>query len=241
MLTWSSRHWMPPQSPQPAVESVNHTKHQMINDPEIQRLLWETYPTEIHCAQETIYVMRPDLTLAYVNLGWKRFSAQNGGDPLISLNWPVGCCVQDAIPPVLRPFFAENFAKCLRERRPWEHRYECSSPELYRSFIMMTYPLGAGEGLLVVHSLVQEAPHTRIAHEPLDVLYRDSHGIIHQCCHCRRVRRCEVEPNWDWVPDWVTACPTNTSHGLCDPCFGFYYQNKHLSTDGFPEVFRTGE
>ena len=213
----------------------------MINESEIQRLLWDSYPAAIHDAEETIYAMRPDFTLAYVNVGWMRFAARNGGEPMISLNWPIGCCVEDAIAADLRPFFAENFAKCLSERRPWQHQYECSSPELHRSFVMMTYPLGAGEGLLVINSLVQETTHTRSAHEPLEILYRDKHGIIHQCCHCRRVQRCGTEPIWDWVPDWVTACPKNTSHGLCEPCFGFYYPKQRGFTKGFPETFQTRE
>lgn len=214
--------------------------HQMINNPEIDRLLWDSYPAAIHNADQAIYVLRPDLTLAYVNLGWTRFAAQNGGDPMISSNWPIGSSVLTAIAAVLRPFFAKNYAKCLQEKRPWEHRYECSSPELYRSFVMMTYPLGAGEGLLTVNSLVQEMPHTRCSHEPMEALYRDQHNFILQCCHCRRVKRRGAEPRWDWVPDWVRACPANTSHGLCEPCFGFHYRNSDQS-NGFSDTFRTGE
>ncbi len=213
----------------------------MTSDPEIRSLLWDTYPDTIHFADETIYFMLPDLTLAYVNLGWTQFAAQNGGEPTISLNWPIGSCVLEAMAASLRPFFAENFAKCLRERRPWEHHYECSSPDLYRSFVMMTYPVGAGEGLLVVNSLAQETLHTRCVCEPREILYRDQHGSILQCAHCRRVKRCGVKPRWDWVREWVTTCPTNTNHGLCEPCFGFYYRNPHLPAKRFPESFRTGE
>ncbi len=213
----------------------------MISDPEIRSVLWETYPDTIHCADDTIYLMWPDFMLAYVNLGWTQFAARNGGEPAISLNWPIGSCVLDAIPAVLKRFFAENFSKCLRERRPWEHHYECSSPELYRSFVMMTYPVGAGEGLLVVHSLARETLHTRCVCKPRDILYRDLQGFILQCAHCRRVKRCGAKPTWDWVREWVTTCPANTSHGLCEPCYGFYYRNADLSTSGLQDTFRTGE
>jgi hypothetical protein len=212
----------------------------MISDLEITRLLWDTFPDTIHGSDDTIYLMRPDFTLAYVNLGWTHFAARNGGEPAISLNWPIGSYVLAATAPVLRPFFAENFSKCLRERRPWEH-YECSSADLYRSFVMRTFPVGAGEGLLVVHSLAQETLHTRCVCEPRDILYRDQHGFILQCAHCRRVKRCGAKPTWDWVRDWVTSCPTNTSHGLCEPCYGFYYRNSRLPAKRFPEPFRTGE
>lgn len=213
----------------------------MISDSKITRLLWETYPDSIHSADDTIYLMGPDLTLAYFNLGWKRFAEQNGGEPAISLNWPIGSSVLAASATVLRPFFAENFAKCLRERRPWEHHYECSSPDLYRSFVMMTYPLGVGDGLLVVHSLTQETSHKRSVCEPLIDLYQDERGFILQCAHCRRVKRWGANQRWDWVRDWVVACPTNTSHGLCEPCYGFYYGGQRLPAKGFPEAFRTGE
>jgi hypothetical protein len=211
-------------------------------DPVFQRLLSDFHPAVLHSAEETIYAMRPDLTLAYVNLGWTQFAARNGGEPLISLNWSIGSCVQDAIAPVLRPFFTDNYARCLRERRPWEHRYECSSAEVYREFVMMTYPLGEGEGLLVINSLVQqETSHTRSAHAPLDVLYRQETGLVIQCCHCRRVQRCGAERAWDWVPEWVSSPPQKTSHGICEPCFGFYFPKQRRSTKGFPEKFQTME
>lgn len=143
----------------------------------------------IHTSENTVYGVRPDLTLAYVNLGWTRFAALNGGEPHISSEWNLGRCIEDAIAPVLRPFFSDNFSKCLRERRPWEHFYECSSAELYRKFCMKTFPLGKSEGLLIVHSLVREIPQTGLAHEPLEENYRHPTGLIIQCCHCRRVRR----------------------------------------------------
>ena len=48
-------------------------------------------------------------------------------------------------------------------------------------------------------------------------------GLICQCAHCRRVKDFREEERWDWVPDWVTKCPDNTSHTFCPTCFGFYY------------------
>ena len=212
----------------------------MINDPEFERLLADYRLAALHSSDDTIYALRPDLTLAYFNEGWSRFAARNSGEPSISLNWSIGRCVQDAIAEPLRLFFAENYAKCLRENRPWEHHYECSSPELFRTFIMITYPLGRGEGLLVVNSLAHETSNTRPAHEPLEVLYNDG-GLIKQCSHCRRVRRSGTEKTWDWVPEWVRVPLPNTSHGLCEACFGYYYPKQRRSAPGFPEIFRTGE
>ncbi len=213
----------------------------MLNDPEIERLLENFRPAALHSADETVYVLRPDLQLAYVNLGWMRFAARNGGEPRISLKWSIGRCVLDAIAPILRPFFAENLGKCLREGRPWKHHYDCSSADLSRAFMMTTYPLGNAEGLLVINSVEQESAHTRSPHEPLEVLYQDELGLIKQCCHCRRVQRTGPEPSWDWVPDWVKSPPPRTSHGVCEPCFGSYYPTTPRFRKSLPEAFQTRE
>jgi len=189
----------------------------------------------------TIYGLWPDLTLAYFNPGWTRFAEQNGGEPQISAEWNLGRCILDAIPDPLRAFFVSNYAKCLREGRPWEHTYECSSPELFRLFHMMVFPVKNGAGLLVVNSKRQESPHKRTPHLPLEELYRNEHGIVAQCCHCRRIRRAGSDQVWDWVPAWVKAQPPNTSHGLCAPCYGYYYSPDKDDRRGFAIPFETEE
>lgn len=187
----------------------------------------------------TIYGLWSDITLAYVNLEWTRFSKRNGGDPQIHSEWTLGRCVLDAISEPLRPFFAENYRRCLQEGRPWEHVYECSSADFFRQFHMTTFPLGKAEGLLVVNSLRRETVYTGVSCQPLDELYRNEHDIITQCSHCRRVRRNGDASVWDWVPDWVTNQPPKTSHGLCEPCIGFYYAPQRTSGEGFAESFST--
>ena len=213
----------------------------MNNDPQFELLL-RGFPVDaIGSTEETIYGLRPDLTIAYVNKGWTQFASRNGGGLSPFLKSPIDCQFLDAISSILRPFFADHFAKCLQERRPWEHHYECSSPQLRRQFVMMTYPLGKGEGLLVVNSIEQESPHSRTAHEPVDAIYRDESGLIKQRCHCRRVQRSGRVPAWDWVPDWANVFPPNTSHGLCEPCFGYYYPKQGRPTKEFPKAFRSSE
>jgi hypothetical protein len=192
-------------------------------DPNFERLLKE-FPLEaIEMAEDTVYAIRPDLTITYVNRGWQLFAERNGGERVDSISRPIGQDLVTAISLPLRSFFSDNFAKCFREQRPWEHHYECSSADLYRRFMMTAYPLRDNAGLLVVNSLVRELPHDREVHEPLSALYRDDNGIIHQCCHCRRVRRLGSPEAWDWVPQWVSKIPPDTSHGLCSPCYGYYY------------------
>lgn len=187
----------------------------------------------------TIFGLWPDLTLAYVNLGWVQFAALNDGEPQNDSEWRLGRCVMDAIAEPLRPFFVENYGRCLREGRPWEHVYDCSSAELYREFHLTAFPLGEAEGLLVVNSLRREAIHTRVPCPPLDELYRDDGGMVTQCCHCRRVRRIGEAKVWDWVPAWVSDRPANTSHGLCEPCMGFHYSERRMNLGAFAEPFKT--
>ena len=202
--------------------------------------LFSCFPADgIENSGDTIYVVGPDFQLIYFNQGWSAFASENAGEPAISRNWSIGCCVLDAIPPAIRPFFEENFTKCIRESRPWEHQYECSSPEAFRRFVMHCLPLSDGKRLLIVHSLVQDAPRTLIEHQRVESLYRDEDGIITQCCHCRRVRRKEIRLTWDWVTEWVKTIPPKTSHGLCEICFGFYYNIQNDPDAEFPKTFRT--
>lgn len=204
-----------------------------------QSLLTSFNIESLQYSSETIYGLWPTLTLAYLNVGWKRFSSMNGGEPKITSEWPLGRCVLDAVSEPLRPFFAENYRRCLEDGRPWEHTYECSSADTLREFHMTAFPLGKSEGLLVINSLRREAVHTSVVSSPLDEHYRNEHGIVTQCSHCRRVRRTKATQVWDWVPAWVSTPPANTSHGLCEPCFGFYYAEQPQQWRGSVQPFKT--
>lgn len=187
----------------------------------------------------TTYGLWPDLRLAYANTAWSQFAAENGGEPAISTDWHLGRCVLDAIAEPLRPFFAKNYRRCLRESRPWEHTYECSSADLYRRFHMSVFPLRRAEGLLVVNSLRIESAHDRNSLPPLENRYRNGGGIITQCCHCRRVQRADNETIWDWVSEWVERFPQRTSHGICPACCGFYYSESRFDAADHTEPFST--
>ena len=204
-------------------------------------LLRDFDPAKLDASDETIYGLWPDFTLGYFNNGWRRFARENGGEPSISKNWPLGRCVMDTIPEPLKPFFQENFAKCLRENRPWEHRYECSSVELIRTFHMLSFPLGKAAGLLVINSLRHEGTNTCTSCPPLEQRYRNEHGILTQCCHCRRVRRVGTEHTWDWVPEWIDKRPKRISDGLCQPCMGFHYSPQRFYDADFAQAFHTSQ
>ncbi len=209
-------------------------------DPVLSKLLDGLSFQDIDNADDIVFALNAALEITYVNHGWIRFAENNGGDT-VSERWSVGSRFMDAIPSFLRPFYREHFAKVFAENRPWEHQFECSSPDLFRRFHMLSYPLGEAERILVVNSLVQEDPHTEILCEPNEGLYRNQEGLVIQCCHCRRVRRNGLNQQWDMVPSWVAAIPPNTSHGLCYPCISYYYASSINADRGFPEPFQTRE
>jgi hypothetical protein len=192
--------------------------------PGFQELLGPFDPERLDQDGSTAFGLWPDLTLACFNAGWWRFVKENGGERQIA-KWKLGRNVLDGISGTLRAFYASALRECLSKGTPWEHAYECSSPEWYRQFHMTVTPLGQGEGLLVVHSLSIESPHDpleRRPHQPVESVYRDPRGFVRQCSNCRRVQRAVGEECWDWVPQWVRHCPAGTSHGLCPRCAGCY-------------------
>lgn len=185
-----------------------------------------------------VYGVWSDLTLAYLNPAWFAFAAKNQGEPTISRDWTLGRSILPAIPSPILPFFQTHYARCVGETRPWEHVYECSSPDSYRKFHMKAFPLGDAEGLLFVNSLVTEFPVVASGETPCSDPYVTRHGFAIQCCHCRRFRRGESSMTWDWIGAWVKQTPVNVSHGICETCFGFYYADSRLDSD-HPQIIST--
>lgn len=175
---------------------------------------------------DTICGLDADLRLAFLNPAWFAFAAANGGEPAVTREWGLGRSVLEACPPVLRDFYAQALAAALAQEQRWDHDYECSSPGKSRRMRMSAYPLPGRAGLLVVHALVAEAPHDAAAAASLvfdAATYTDAHGIVHQCAHCRKVRRTSGPPHWDWVLEYVENPGPMISHDLCDACLDFYY------------------
>lgn len=209
--------------------------------PHFLRLLEEFEFGELESAGGTVYGLWPDLRLAYMNAAWSRFAAENGGEPAIAQHWGLGRCILEAISEPLRPFFMQNYSRCLEEGRPWEHIYQCSSAEYYREYHMTVFPLGGREGLLVVNSLRVETPHPSVALPALVERYRTADGIVCQCSHCRRTRRIDNPSVWDWVAQWVKQSPPETSHGICPECLGFHYAKSRGLAACFAETFTTSD
>jgi hypothetical protein len=169
-----------------------------------------------------LYLLNPELKIVYCNKAWDRFAMQNGGMEWLRAN-VVGQSVLEATSGPLTGFYAEVFAKVTRDGRPWQHDFECSSPDVYRLFHMRALPL-EGSSILIENSLRIEHPHgkDRPAMSPIEAMYRNEHAIIVMCAHCRRTRR-KAMPRWDWVPAFVADSPTPVSHGLCETCRTYYF------------------
>lgn len=169
---------------------------------------------------DVAYVLGPDRTILASNAGWSRFARDNGADGSLG-RWERGdATFDDAVPEPLRAFYRDAFARALATGERWEHEYECSSDVTWRRYRMVVYPVDGR--LVVVNSLVAEAPHQRPECASNEAVYV-SRGLIVMCSHCRRVRNPTGALRWDWVPAYVRSPPHNVSHGLCEPCEAFYW------------------
>jgi hypothetical protein len=166
----------------------------------------------------TTYVVARDFSLVRTNEAWTRFALANHGEAVLA-RWTVGRSILDAMTGELREFYRTAFERALVTGERWEHDYECSSSELFRTYRMFVFPLKSS-GLVVSHSLRVEEPHERLALAASGAYRRE--GVITMCASCRRVRALEPSEHWDWVPAYVRELPAETSHGLCPPCAKSY-------------------
>jgi hypothetical protein len=173
-----------------------------------------------------IYGVWANFRLGYMNPAWFLFAKANGGEPSISVEWGLGRSIMDCVSGEIKALYETKFNACLNSHTVWSHEYECSSDTIYRVYHQIVYPLGQGEGLLIVNSLVIESPHDpeqRPVRAADESIYVDENGFICQCAYCRRVKNYREAERWDWVPEWAKRCPKRTSHTFCPSCFGHYF------------------
>ncbi len=171
-------------------------------------------------SDDTGFVLSRDLTLVRTNPAWTRFATANGGTEMLD-RYGRGSSVLQAIPAILRPFYEQGYARALATKERWEHDYECSSPDRYRRFRMLVYPIDS-QFLAVVNASIIDVAHDREP-SPADAARYTTDGVIAMCSHCRRVRNPAGVRRWDWVPRFVALQPPNLSHGLCDACTPIYF------------------
>jgi hypothetical protein len=170
-----------------------------------------------------IFALSHELDLVYFNAAYLEFAAQNGGDPgALTL----GPTFLPAMTPAVQRHHEAQLLGALRTGTPWHLDYACPGGGKYREFHQIAYPSRYRDGLIVVNSLKIEVPMSSQAgaRPPVEDAYRQRNGLITQCSNCRRTQRADGTAVWDWIPDWVDDMPPDTSHSICETCFGHYWK-----------------
>jgi hypothetical protein len=189
--------------------------------------LFSDLPREsVDQTSNVICVVDADLSISYCNPAWDRFALQNGGQSALS-SLVVNRSLREFIPEPLRRFYDDVFSRARTGSVSFD--YECSSPELYRSFRMQVMYLKQYGGFAFINSLRLE--HTYhiagdAAFTPESFAHETAAGFIVMCCHCRRTRRHEGENVWDWVPEHLKRPPLTVSHGICPTCAAYFYPDE---------------
>ena len=183
----------------------------------------ETLLAALEAEHGSAYLLRTDLSVQYVNEGFKRFARENGA-PGLERGWESNFPITAYFQPPLGDLFKAKLFRVLDRGVAWNHSYECSSRGIYRKFNMHVQATAEGDGLIVVHSLSVEAAFADVPAETeaLASLYTDARGLIVQCCSCGRVLQPTCE-TWHWAPGLVGAGRRNVSHGICSTCDVQYY------------------
>lgn len=173
----------------------------------------------------TICGVWPDFTLALVNAAWWRFAYENGAPDDFRVRFGLGSSMVDAISGPQRRYYEIALRRVLTTGRSWRHIYRCPSTTVDRTFHLEVIPVGHGRGLLLTHAPQVIAPRPDagddLGFEP--ARYVDAQGVVHQCGHCRRVRRADEPNRWDWVSAWIRVAPRRVSQGLCRLCLELHY------------------
>jgi hypothetical protein len=113
------------------------------------------------------YMLGADLEITYCNPAWDRFAAENGGASLAAQSVLYRPVLQ-FFTTVMRDYYAGLFALARETGEMQCQEYECSSPEIFRSFQMQIYPLK--NGLAIVNSLHAKRAHAQEGSQPFDAV-----------------------------------------------------------------------
>ena len=183
----------------------------------------------IENSPHSIFGLSKELKLIYYNTAWLQFSKTINDDSCISVNYPLGTSVEDAMSGTLKDFYIFNYKKVLNESKVWTHEYECSAVGVYRLFYQEVFPLKNGEGIIVVNSIrteknIQDVNTLELTNLKLE--YTDLNGMITQCSNCRKIQRIHEKEIWDWVPTFLSETHEHVSHSICPICYDYYWSKK---------------
>jgi hypothetical protein len=171
---------------------------------------------------DTACLLDADLTIVYCNPAWDRFALENDGEAATRAH-VLGRNLMQFVPDELKPFYDAAFQSARCDIVAFD--YECSSPDIYRTFRLILFPQNRTEtGYALVHSLRVEEPIAgrRPVLAPGAAYHLPGQPAL-VCSHCRRTRRVEAPERWDWVPAYLTPGAEIVSHGLCPVCRQYHY------------------
>jgi hypothetical protein len=177
----------------------------------------------LRTSEQVSYILDSSLDLVCHNRAWDKFALQNSA-PELANGSAIGKNLMSVIDESLRPFYSDAFHKVTQEKTVWEWEYECSSPELFRKFVMRIHPITPGGWFFVTNSLMVE---TERAPGEVDYSdYLDANGLIRVCAHCRCSKRVVPPERWDFVPANLNQKLVNVTHGLCPICHNYFYPRR---------------
>lgn len=184
-------------------------------------------PKTLEESANSIYALDADFNFIYFNPSYIRFAEENNYDGDILKNYPIGSSLNNIIKDEkLLNIYRKRYLNSITYTRHWSCEYECSSKETFRKYHQLSYPI-KGKFMIIVNSLVAEMPMDQVGreiHEPDQQTYRQLSGYIQQCSNCRRTQRSIENEQWDWVPEYITKPPENTSHSICPICFDYHWK-----------------
>ncbi|WP_028580928.1 hypothetical protein [Desulfogranum japonicum] len=190
-------------------------------DPAFEKHLSHVNLDALSKSQDVIYIVDSSIRLMAFNEAWIIFARKNDGENILS-NYLLGTQVSEVGIKPIRKYILNGYMKALREKIPFVHDYECSSPQAYRVFHQTAYPIFDSSGLIITHHLIINKQHTE---REIDFYshFENDQKIVTQCANCRKIRDPQNDKTWFWVPELVERPLPNTSHGICDPCLDHYY------------------
>lgn len=185
-------------------------------------------PAHLRTLTNTIYVVDKNYNIVDFNDGYKLFAIANEGEDILE-KWPIGSNVLSSVPEIIKDFIKNMYDEVILNNNTIEHEYDCHSPTVFRRFTMRILPLH-NKFALHEHSLIESSAlndSCELSEHDIESKFMDSNGIIHQCCHCRKIQSSSDLNNWTWVVSLIKRNKRysgKVSHTICPVCMFHYFQ-----------------
>ncbi len=170
----------------------------------------------------SIYALSKELKFIYFNPAWYHFAIENDIDQTALYNITLGSSYTKSIKGIwLKFYFRKKYKQVIKTGKTWHYQYDCSSADTYRYYLQTVYPLNNKSGVLIVNTEMFNLQNTRMNLETFKSIkkrYVQPNDLIIICPNCKHTKRADKTGTWDWVPDWASNSPVNTSLEICPTC-----------------------